>query len=95
MSRRTRASVTASIVTPSQPPAVAFTLEQLATACGIRVVHLVHLVRVGVVEPEPTESEVFSASAATASTRASTTKGKGGETEVPPPDPLPKNEYQN
>jgi chaperone modulatory protein CbpM len=65
MSRRTRVSVTASIVTPSQPPAVALTLEQLAEACGIRVVHLVHLVRVGVVEPEPPESEVFSASAAT------------------------------
>lgn len=65
MSRRARVSVTASIVTLSQRPAVSLTLEQLATACGISVVHLVRLVRVGVVEPEPSGSEVFSAAAAT------------------------------
>lgn len=58
-------SVTASIVTLSPRPAEPLTLEQLATACGISVVHLVRLVRVGVVEPEPPGSDVFTASAAT------------------------------
>ena len=65
MNRRTRVSVTTSIVTLSQRPAAPLTLEELAAACGISVVHLVRLVRVGVVEPEPPGSEVFPASTAT------------------------------
>lgn len=64
MSRRTRVSVRASIVTLSETPAAPLTLEQLAMACGISEVHLVRLVRVGLVEPEP-GAEVFPASAVT------------------------------
>jgi DNA-binding transcriptional MerR regulator len=64
MSRRPRASVPPASVPLPRRPEVSLSFEQLATACGLSVVRLDRLVRVGLVEPEPPGSGVFPATTA-------------------------------
>jgi chaperone modulatory protein CbpM len=62
--RRSRARVDASIVTVPPRAEVSLSPEQLAAACGLTVVRLHRLVRLGVIEPDATGARLFSVAAA-------------------------------
>ena len=64
MTRRARALVDASIVTLPPRAQVYLSSDQLAAACGLSLVRLHRLVRLGVIEPSEPGSRLFSVAAA-------------------------------
>jgi chaperone modulatory protein CbpM len=64
MNRRSRAHVDGAIVTLPPRAEIYLSLEQLAAACGISLLRLHRLVRLGVVEPDAAGARLFSAASA-------------------------------